>query len=374
MDASLFTTAIERHKHDLVSQISTIAEQIYGANADNENDANTKQQKLRLQLSEVFNQAIKKVSRTDTREVTILLSDLRGFTALSENYSASSLIELLNRYFSKMCEIIVTQHRGRIDKFMGDSIMALFGAPETAADDLERTLSCAIQMQIAMDDINAENEVFGIPQLFMGIGINTGIVVAGELGSELHSEYTVIGEEVNLASRIEAYSLRGQILISENTYQHAKDYITTGPANQVFVKGKIDPINFYELLAINRPTPMMVPLREIRKSPRVEVNMPFTFQILSGKKILPENYNGNIIDISYNGFLAIIPMPVPVFTDIKLTMTLSILGVQTSDVYAKNLCVKEKDKCYQANVEFTCIHPQAKASIQTFINQIIQCR
>src|SRR5262245_34199836 len=150
------------------------------------------------------------------REVSVLLTDLRGFTAISEAHTATVLLEILNRYLVRMSEIAVA-HGGTIDKFMGDAIMVLFGAPFEHDDDVKRAVTCAVDMQIELYEINKRLRAEGLPELNMGIGINTGGVMAGLLGSDLYAEYTVIGDEVNLASRIEAYSLRGQILISEAT-------------------------------------------------------------------------------------------------------------------------------------------------------------
>ena len=192
--------------------------------------------------------------------------------------------------------------------------MVLFGAPESKSDDSERALNCALDMQMAMDEINKTNKSMGLPNLFMGIGINSGKVIAGKVGSELRSEYTVIGDEVNLASRISAYSMRGQILISSNVFKKTKDFIETGEPTDVFVKGKKNLVRIFELLAVKKPDLRFVPRREARRSPRIEVEMPFIYQKLSGKNILPENYKGTILNISYNGILAIIEEPIDVFS------------------------------------------------------------
>ena len=183
---------------------------------------------LRKRIAQTVESALPSFDEVDSRRVTILLSDLRGFTAVAERYTALEMVEALNRYFERMSEIII-RHGGTIDKFMGDSIMALFGAPTLREDDLEAALACAVEMQIAMNDINEQNKSHGMAPLFMGIGINTGVVVAANLGSSLHSEYTVIGDHVNLASRVEAHSLRGQILLSENTYLAARDFSPIQP-------------------------------------------------------------------------------------------------------------------------------------------------
>jgi len=309
---------------------------------------------------------------TDSREVTILLSDLRGFTSISENFPAPDVMALLNRYLTRMNEIIVTQYGGTIDKFMGDAIMVLFGAPEEKADDLSRALSCAIQMQVAMDEINLINDQLGMPQLFMGIGINTGTVVAGKLGSELHSEYTVIGDEVNLASRIEAYSLRGQILISENTYQKAKDWISTGEANQVLVKGKTQAVNLYELLSIKSPTQIKVPSREVRKSPRVTVNLPLNYYKVVNKSVLDSKNVGLIIDLSYSGMLIESTEKLEAYSDIKFSLALSLVAEQTSDIYGKVIKCDFKQEKWQVSIEFTAISSAAKEAIKNYIHRIIQ--
>jgi adenylate cyclase len=172
------------------------------------------------------------------RDVTILLADLRGFTAITATYPAGVVLEMLNRCFVEMSQIIV-RHHGTIDKFMGDSIMVIFfGDPASPGADVRRALGCAVDMQLGMESINRRHRDSRLPELFMGIGINTGRVMAGLLGSDLYSAYTVIGEDVNLASRIEAFSLRGQILISDGTYGLCGDYAETGQPMEVFVKGR----------------------------------------------------------------------------------------------------------------------------------------
>ena len=356
---------IEKYGDELVSQIlETINQTCFIKKID--------KKELNSRIVEILNKTIKHESITESREVTILLSDIRGFTAMTENISPSSVIELLNRYFTTMNEIIVTQYGGTIDKFMGDSIMVLFGAPDSKNDDVERALNCALEMQIAMDKINETNASMDLPNLFVGIGINTGKVIAGKIGSELHSEYTVIGDEVNLASRIEAYSLRGQILISNNVYKRTKDFIRTGEPTDVFVKGKKCPVKLYELLAVKNPVLRFVPRRELRKSQRIEVKMPFTYQKLAGKNILPEKYIGTVLDISDNGILAIVEESLEIFSEIKFLLTLSMLSGENSDIYAKIVKSFEVEGQLRACVAFTSVQPEAKEAIKTFIERIIQ--
>lgn len=326
---------------------------------------------LMRQIKGVIDDAFTPSEATESKLVTVLLSDLRGFTSTAEKHSALQMIELLNRYFQKMSEIIFA-YQGTIDKFMGDAIMVLFGAPDSHEDDLERALACAITMQLAMDEINAESKQHGLPPLYMGIGINTGQVVAGNLGSSLHSEYTVIGDQVNLASRVEAHSLRGQILISENSFQLAKEFIEIGGVNSVRVKGKEEAVNMYELLATQRPKPLKAPRSEVRKSPRVAVNAKLAFQKIASKSVLPEEYVGRIIDISYGGLFAISPVELEPHSDIKISMSLSLMGHDTAEIYAKVLRVNPFKDHWECHIEFTHIDDKAQSAIKDFVDHEVE--
>ena len=304
------------------------------------------------------------------REVSVLLTDLRGFTAISEAHTATVLLEILNRYLVRMSEIAIA-HGGTIDKFMGDAIMVLFGAPFEHDDDVKRAVTCAVDMQIELYEINKRLRAEGLPELNMGIGINTGGVMAGLLGSDLYAEYTVIGDEVNLASRIEAYSLRGQILISEATYKRVRDYVSVTEPMDVYVKGKKEQVYLFEVTGIPSQN-KVVPRQEIRKSPRVETNMAFKFQVLEGKSVLPEKHSGTILDISYNGVLAALDIEVEAQTDIKLDMNLAISGTSATDVYARVLRIIERDGRRLASIEFTSVSVQSNLNIRHFVQLLIQ--
>jgi adenylate cyclase len=326
---------------------------------------------LRRHITEMLGGAAAKKSRSEIRRVTILLSDLRGFTAITEKFPAMEMVAALNRYYARMTEII-QRHGGSIDKFMGDAIMALFGAPTPLQNDVEAALACAIEMQLAMDEVNAENKLHGMVPLHMGIGINTGDVVVGHLGSRLHSEYTAIGDPVNLASRVEAHSLRGQILLSESTFQQAKDFVDIGEINDVNVKGIEGTVRMYELLAVRGPCPLTAPKREVRKSPRVEVNMPLVFHTLDGKSVLPQEHLGRIVDIGYGGMFVTSPVELDPFVDIKMAISVSMMGREIQEIYAKVLRVSAEDGQYMFPVEFTSIEPTAQQAIKEFVDGILE--
>jgi class 3 adenylate cyclase len=152
----------------------------------------------------------------DLRSVTLMMSDIRSFTTLVEHLPPEKVVTLLNRYLGKMTDIIL-EHGGTIDEFLGDAVLAAFGAPTKTPDHAQRAVTCAIAMQAAMDDINAQNKADGLPEIEMAIALNTGEVVAGNIGSERRSKYGFVGHEVNVTSRIEDAALPREILVSERT-------------------------------------------------------------------------------------------------------------------------------------------------------------
>ncbi len=303
------------------------------------------------------------------REVTIMLADLRGFTAITATQPAGLVITMLNRCLARMSDIIVSYH-GTIDKFMGDSIMVLFGAPVERDDDVQRALTCAVEMQLAMIELNNRYRQDRIPELFMGIGINTGMVMAGKFGSDHYSEYTVIGNEVNLASRIEAFSLRGQVLISESTYSKCTDYVTVGDPMEVFVKGKAQPVGLRELLAI--PSRQLeVPRQEIRRSHRVEVKLPARLQLIQNKIVVPHLISATIRDIGYHGVLMELEYPLELHDEVKLSFDLRLVEFKAAEIYAKVVKVKQEGDRLLAGMEFTSVSPETNAKIQLFVQLLV---
>ncbi len=152
----------------------------------------------------------------DLRHVTLMMSDIRHFTTLVEHLAPDKVVALLNRYLGKMTDIIL-EHGGTIDEFLGDAVLAAFGAPNEMEDHAQRAVECAIAMQEAMNEINTLNKNDGLPEIKMAIALNTGEVVAGNIGSERRSKYGFVGHEVNITSRIEDAAQPDEILISERT-------------------------------------------------------------------------------------------------------------------------------------------------------------
>lgn len=304
-----------------------------------------------------------------TREVTILLADLRGFTAISAELPAATVITLLNLVLIQMSEIIF-KHGGTIDKFMGDSIMVLFGAIVPRDDDVARALSCAVEMQARMQQLNLDHKDKNLPELYMGIGMNTGDVMAGVLGSDIYSEYTVIGDEVNMASRIEAFSLRGQILISESTFDKCRDFIECSTPMTIHVKGKSQTIGVREVVAI--PTKgLRVPRQDFRRSHRVVVDLPFRYQLIQGGIVLPESHTGTICDIGYHGMLAEIAVSYPMLTEVKISFDLPHVTFAADNIYGKVVNIKNRDGHSYTGIEFTSVPTSVSEKIQLFVQLLV---
>ncbi len=178
--------------------------------------------------------------------ITILFADIRGFTRISEHAPPEKIVQLLNRYFSAMTDIIFA-HGGTLDKYLGDGLMALFGAPTTTPKDAANALSAAVAMQRRMIGINVELLEEGFAEIGIGIGLHTGEVTVGYIGSERRSEYTAIGDSVNTASRLESNAKGGEILVSEVTAKAALSRYQLTARPPISVKNREQPVPLFEV-------------------------------------------------------------------------------------------------------------------------------
>ncbi len=179
--------------------------------------------------------------------VTALFSDIRGFTSMAENLAPQIVVQILNEYFADMTPIVFEYH-GLLDKFMGDGLMALFGVPYPSDDAPANAVAAAIAMQRRMTMVNEELRALGLSEIAIGIGVNTGDVTVGYIGSRERTDYTAIGDTVNLAARLEKQALAGQIIISRFTYEAIGGKFPVRPCDQIKVKGKQEPVQIYEVL------------------------------------------------------------------------------------------------------------------------------
>ena len=181
-----------------------------------------------------------------SQTITILFADIRGFTRISEHAPPERIVSLLNRYFSAMTDIIFA-HGGTLDKYLGDGLMALFGAPTTTPDDANNALNAAVAMQRRVLGINIELQGEGLPEIGVGMGLHTGEVIVGYIGSERRSEYTAIGDAVNTCSRLESNARGGEILMSDATAKAARSRYKLKPRDPITVKNREQPVVLWEV-------------------------------------------------------------------------------------------------------------------------------
>ncbi len=305
------------------------------------------------------------------REATILFADLRGFSAIAVQNPPDVVLGVLSSCFGLMTEIIV-RHYGTIDKFMGDAIMVVFhGENPSPRDHVQRALLCAVEMQIGMVELRKQHRQDGLPEVFLGIGISTGTVMAGLIGSDAYRAYTVIGEEVNLAARIEAFSLRGQVLMSEATYAHCHDFVETGEPMDVYVKGRSERLRIREALAIPE-LGKRVPRQEVRKSPRVEVDLTVHYQAMVGKVVDSRPLMGTMRDLGYHGALVQLAAPLALYSEVKLAFHLPRLDFRAEEIYARVVSLREQGGRLLAGLEFSSLGADTSSKIELFVQMCIQ--
>lgn len=304
--------------------------------------------------------------------VTVLMVDLRGFSDLAASSDPDTLVGILQPFFARMTEAI-HDHGGFVDKFLGDGVMALFGAPTSHSDHLNNALCCAVRMQQAMVELNESHKEQGLPALYAGIGINSGEVMAGSFGSRDYREYTVIGDEVNFAARLQSFALRGEVLLSERCYTTAGDDIRVASVRRLRVKGRSGPVTLYELGAVNRPEHLEVPQVEMRSSPRVPVDLPLHYCTVHEKQVVPPARTGSIINLGYDGMLAQLPAPLPVPELGEITFTLSPEPTAPDhvDIYARALHQRPGAQGYQTAFAFTSIGTDSREAVQRYVDRTL---
>jgi adenylate cyclase len=225
---------------------------LYAAVVDRESSARTLRSFIPSQVADRLTAGAASLEALQEEvEATVLFSDIRGFSTLAEEMPARELAEIATRHLSAMAEVVI-DHGGTIDKFAGDSVMALFGAPDPMPDHAARALRCALAMQARQSSLNATLIADGGRALEMGVGVNTGIVVAGAIGGGGRLEYTVVGDAVNVAQRLQAAAVGGHVLASAATLAAAPgfDAEAIGP---IHVKGRQAPVDTYRVVADQAP-------------------------------------------------------------------------------------------------------------------------
>ncbi|MGH8060283.1 MAG: response regulator, partial [Candidatus Entotheonellia bacterium] len=298
----------------------------------------------------------------ETRQVTILMSDLRGFTSLAGRLAPEQVVAILNRYLGIMVDVIM-RYQGTIDEFMGDAIFVIFGAPIWREDHAQRAVACAMAMQLAMTSVNAENRREGLPEVEMGIGVNTGEVVVGNIGSHKRTKYGVVGSHVNLTSRIESYTVGGQILISEATLQEAGPLVSVKAQMQVEAKGIDKPLSLYEVQGIGGEYNLVLPEREEALFPLPQ-EIPVRYTVLEGKHLGGTMFEGSFVQLSGKGGEVRSEHPVAPRSDIKMRLMDANGEELSGDLYGKVVGQPMATRPYFA-VRFTSIPPAVATFLQS---------
>lgn len=298
----------------------------------------------------------------ERRKVTVLMSDVRGFSALSEWLPPEKVVALLNHYLGAMADVI-DQYKGTINEFIGDGIFVMFGAPVSRPDDAQRAIACAIAMQQAMTTVNEQNHQIGLPAIEMGIGINTGEVVVGNVGSQRRAKYTVIGRHVNLAARIESYTVGGQILVSEDTLKDANCDVQVQGELRVEPKGIRTPMTVYEVRGIGGKYQLFLPEAEDKMQPLGQA-VPLEFTVLEGKHAVGNLFQGWFTKLSKSGAELQTEQPLDVLSNLKLHLLTGVDRTQLSgDLYAK--VIKQVDEStHRFAIRFTSVPPEIAIALQ----------
>ncbi len=284
----------------------------------------------------------------DKRKVSVLVSDLRGFSIICEKLPSENVVEMLNKYFETMIDIIA-RYQGTICDFVGDAIMALFGAPIQREDDSKRAIACAIEMQNAMRSVNVRNKTAGLPELEMGIGVNTGVVVAGNIGSFKRVKYGVVGAAVNIASRIETCTVGGQILISEPTLNDAGADIKIGKKFSVHFKGASEPVPIYEVRGIDDNYNVRLDEQAFSFTTISDDRMIY-FVVMEGKSSSASAKKAKILKLSEKEVVFSTQTAIDPLSDLKLSFTENAPG---TDCFYGKLMEKIIDPADSYLVRFT---------------------
>src|SRR5262245_43182268 len=288
----------------------------------------------------------------EKRIVTVLMSDLRGYTRFAEQGDPARVMDVLNEYLARMTDIIV-QHGGTINEFIGDAVFAVYGAPLAHADHAERAAASARGMQRAMAELNREHGASGLPRFEMGIGVNTGEAVVGNIGSEQRAKYAVVGSAVNIAARVEGATVGGQVFITAATYEAIKELADVGDPLSVEVKGLSEPLRLYDLHALRG--------RYAQRGlgadadPEISLSLPVRYWIIDGKIVGPEQTPGEVVRLGRRAIVARLDPALPALTNVRLRLARPGAGWESADIYGKVLGSDQAGARSLTRIRFTSV-------------------
>jgi len=305
----------------------------------------------------------------EKRRATMLMADLRGFTSISERLPAEDVVAMINIYLETMTEII-QKYQGTIDEFIGDGILVIFGAPILRPDDPLRAVACAVEMQLAMASVNERNRQAGYPEVALGIGINTGEVVMGNIGSQKRIKYAVVGRAVNLTARIESYTVGGQIFISESTLDECGDILWIDSAMKVMPKGVKQPLTIHEVGGIGGDFQLFLPLKQEITWIALKQVIPVQFTVVDWKPTGELGHGGAITKIAPNMaeiHSKVLPSPL---ANLRISLYDPDDHEISDDLYGKVVAhLSESPPAFL--VHFTSVPPEAETFLAELLGAVL---
>lgn len=292
------------------------------------------------------------------REITVLMSDLRGYTRFAEHGDPAGVMAVLNDYLGHMADIVIA-HGGTINEFIGDAIFAVFGAPVEHADHAERAAATALAMQRANDALNTANAARGRPSFEMGIGLHTGEAVVGNIGSEQRTKYAVVGAAVNLAARVEGCTVGGQILMTAATAERLHDLAEVAPPVSVELKGLAAPVQLFELRGLRGRFAQR--LTEGAGDAGVEVALPVVGAIIEDKRVHAHAFRGTVRRLGPRALEAEIDVELAALTNVRVRLTYPDGPRESGDVYGKVTGMVERAGARLTRIHLTSVEAMDQA-------------
>ena len=293
----------------------------------------------------------------EEREATILMSDLRGFTAMAGRMAPREVIEVLNLYLETMVDVI-GRYEGTIDEIIGDAILVIFGAPIASDDHAAKAVACGLAMQLAMTDVNQRLMAKDGVQLEMGIGIHTGRVIVGNIGSLRRTKYAAVGSNVNLAGRVESFTTGGQVLITEETRKRIAAPLRIDGQFQVEPKGAARSLLLFEIGGIGPPFTLSLSSRTVPLRPLAEP-LPVHFTVLEEKFVGRTVHDGHLMELSEFEARLRSSLTPALLSNLKITVAPSPQGNPAGEMYGKVVDVTAGSPGL-ARVRFTSATPEIK--------------
>jgi class 3 adenylate cyclase len=296
------------------------------------------------------------------------MSDLRGFTALAARLTPREVIEFLNLYLEAMVDVI-SRYEGTIDEIIGDAILVIFGAPLTCEDHAAKAVACGLAMQLAMAEVNRRLTAKGAAELEMGIGVHTGTVIVGNIGSLRRTKYAAVGSNVNLAGRIESFTTGGQLLISESTREKIQSPLRIAGQFQVEPKGASRSLQLHEVTSIGEPFNLSLPGKSeaLRLLPQP---LPLRFTVLEEKFAGRTVHEGRLTSVANSeadieSELALLPL-----SNLKIQLEPAAGANPGGEIYAKVISAAA-GASGQTRIRFTSVSPELKGWVQQMAGRLL---